>query len=117
MRACHLALLLSLAMPLAASATQSFQPMETGLQPLFDRMTEIRSEQRALIKRLEGAFASPESKARVQADYQALEKERQCIEKEIMRAAHLQNSGLVNYALQTHSSGSPFDSGALRQTD
>lgn len=117
MRFSHCALLVALAMPIAAWASQSFQPMETGLQPLFDRMTEIRSAQRALIKRMDSAFTDAESKARAQADYQALEKERQCIEKEIMRATHLQNSGLVNYALQTHSSGSRFDSGALRQTD
>lgn len=117
MRSSHFALLVALVMPVAAWASQSFQPMETGLQPLFDRMTEIRSEQRALIKRMDRVFTDSESKARAQADYQALEKERQCIEKEIMRATHLQNSGLVNYALQTHSSGSPFDSGALRQTD
>ena len=116
MRVPHFALLVSLAMPLAASAVQpahSFQPMQQGLQPLFDRMTEIRSEQRVLSKKLESVFTDAESKARAQADYQALEKERQCIEKEIMRATHLQNSGLVNYALQTNTRSAPFDSGAL----
>jgi len=116
MRASHLALFVSLAMPLAVGAVQpaqSFQPMEAGVQPLFDRLTEIRSEQRALSKKLDSVFMHPETKARAQAEYQALEKERQCIEKEIMRSAQLKNTGLVNYALQTNTSSSPFDSGVL----
>lgn len=119
MRTCHLALLLSLAMPLAVGAVQaaqSFQPVEVGLQPLFDRLTEIRNEQRALSKKLEAAF-SQESKARVQADYQALENERQRLEKEIMRAAHLRNSGLVNYAFLTDTSSPTLASGMQRITD
>ena len=120
MRPHHLALLVSLAMPLAVWAmqpAQSFQPMEAGVQPLFDRLAEIRSEQRALSKKRDSIFIHPESKARAQADYQALEKERQCIEKEIMQSTHLRNTGLVNYALQMDTRSAPFDSGALRQTD
>lgn len=119
MRSHCLALLISLAMPLAAWAIQpplSIQPMEAGLQPLFDRLTEIRSQQRALSKKLESTFISSEGKARVHADFQALEAERQRIEGEIMRAAHMKNTGLVNYALQTNTSSPIFDSGA-RLTD
>ena len=83
------------------------------MQPLFDRLIDIRSEQRALSKKLTGASISPESKARIQADHHALEIERQCIEKEIMRSASLQNTGLVKYALQMDTSRPSFDSGAL----
>jgi hypothetical protein len=115
MRAYHLALLFSLAMPVSAWAAQSLQPTEAGLQPLFDRMVEIRSEQRALMKKLEGVSNSSESKVRIQADHQALENERQCIEEEIMRTAHLQNAGHVKYALHMDTSRSPFDSHALRK--
>lgn len=90
---CHLALICFLAMPLAASAaqpemsTQSIQSVESCLQSLFDRMANIRNEQRALNKKLDDASLTPEDKARVQADYQALEIERKRIEKIIMRAA------------------------------
>ena len=87
------ALLISLTIPLAASAAQpdasaqSIQSVESCLRSLFDRMANIRNEQRALNKKLDDASLTAEDKARVQADYQALEIERKRIEKVIMRAA------------------------------
>ena len=93
----HLVLLLTLALPLAASAQQNIQSVDAGLQPLYTRMDEIRRAQLELSQTIQDPRSSAQQRAQAKTDYQALEVEKKRIEKEISRAQWLQKTTPMNY--------------------
>ena len=90
----RLALLASLAAPLAAVA---IQPVDAGLLPLYERVAEIQKEQLALIRKLEDPSASSASRVYAHRSYLELGDERSRIDAEIAQARKMAGSGYVKY--------------------
>lgn len=88
----HLALLAALVIPPAASAQTGPPP---GLQPLYERLEEIRKEQLALSGTIQSPSAVPPQKAQALSKYQALEAEKMAIQKEIGRVQRTGQSGFM----------------------
>jgi hypothetical protein len=93
----RLALLASLVAPLTAWA---IQPVDVGLQPLYERAAEIQSKQFALLRKLENQSANSASKADAYRHYLVLGDERSRIDREIAQAKWMESSSLVNYVTQ-----------------
>lgn len=99
---CHrflrqLAMLACLALP---HASWALQPVDAGMQPLQQRLEEIRDRQLALDAKLKDAATLPLPRAQAYWDYQALESEKQRIETEIAGMQALVHSPLVNFITQ-----------------
>ena len=88
-----LALLALLAMPLTTWA-QNAQSVDSGLQPLYTRLEEVRKEQLALTDTIQSSKADPQQKAQATSEYQKLEAEKIRIQREIARVRMMDKSAL-----------------------
>jgi hypothetical protein len=83
---------------LALSATASaFQPVEVGLEPLYDRSMAINGEQQLINQKLQAAETSARNRALAYRRYQVLEKERRQLTREIARSKELAQSPLITF--------------------
>lgn len=75
----------------------AIQPVEAGLQPLYERIHAISGEQQSLNQRLQATETSARERALAYRSYQVLEKERQQLVREIAQAKQLARSPLVTF--------------------
>ena len=106
----RLALLVAL---LASSAWAQTGP-PPGLQPLYDRLAEIRREQQALSETIQSPSAVQPQKAQALTKYQALEAEKMAIQKEIGRVQKTGQSGFLKDGAPTEPSSPAPTPGSSR---
>lgn len=81
----------------SSAAAGAIQPVEAGLQPLYERIQAINGEQQLLNRRLQAAETSAPDRMLAYRRYQALEEERRRLAREIARSMELAQSPLVTF--------------------
>lgn len=82
---------------ISATAAGAIQPVEDGLQPLYERIQVISDAQQLLNQRLQAVETSARERALAYRTYQVLEKERQQLAREIAHSKQLAQSPLVTW--------------------
>ena len=80
-----------------SSVAGAIQPVNVGLQPLYERIEAINGEQQLLNQRLQAEDTSARDRAMAYRQYKALEFERNQLAGQIVQARKLAQSPLVTF--------------------